>query len=417
MESIASLHRAPLQRTLPAEMAGGFARANQSTAQAIAWKVAALAAGQDADAFGRPDLNTLVGVIYDGLADRISWMELLGRLRGPLAVDLIVLTVRAPGGSDETVMIGSGSTRPIPAIGADPLAALRVDQVEALNDLSADPRFADSTYHRTLLAPADLNRMLAVNIRTEDGTECRLRLCRDAQADPFDAREEITCSQLLPHLKRALALCSTIDLMESERRLYSSAMDRLMVGAIILDEAGRVLRTTGLADTLLAEKDGLKIINGCLHAAYPADDVELQRRVKDVARRPGGSGAVAASIGRPSGVRNLGIVIQRIGPNDRFAGIRTAAVALFIRDPERKPEVKKDMLRQLFDLTPAESALAILLTDGLSLEEAAVELDISRNTARAHLRSIFSKMLINRQSELVSILLSSAAALGGAGQA
>jgi len=71
------------------------------------------------------------------------------------------------------------------------------------------------------------------------------------------------------------------------------------------------------------------------------------------------------------------------------------------------------LAQQLFQLTPAETALAIQLANGLSLEEAAEALNIRRNTARAHLRSIFSKTGVRRQTELVRIFLNSVALLGG----
>lgn len=54
----------------------------------------------------------------------------------------------------------------------------------------------------------------------------------------------------------------------------------------------------------------------------------------------------------------------------------------------------------------------IQLTHGLTLEEAAKALGIRLNTARAHLRSIFSKTGARRQSELVRFFLNSAAWLG-----
>ncbi|MCM2321131.1 MAG: LuxR C-terminal-related transcriptional regulator, partial [Pseudomonas sp.] len=51
---------------------------------------------------------------------------------------------------------------------------------------------------------------------------------------------------------------------------------------------------------------------------------------------------------------------------------------------------------------------------GLSLEEAAEVLNIRRNTARAHLRAIFSKTGVRRQTELVRIMLNSVMAVGQA---
>ena len=47
-----------------------------------------------------------------------------------------------------------------------------------------------------------------------------------------------------------------------------------------------------------------------------------------------------------------------------------------------------------------------------AVREAAEALNIRRNTARAHLRSIFSKTWVRRQTELVRIFLNSVAWLG-----
>ena len=57
------------------------------------------------------------------------------------------------------------------------------------------------------------------------------------------------------------------------------------------------------------------------------------------------------------------------------------------------------------DLTGANFEKAIL--KGANLDQAAAELGIARNTARAQLRSIFAKTGVSRQSMLVSLLLKS----------
>ena len=53
----------------------------------------------------------------------------------------------------------------------------------------------------------------------------------------------------------------------------------------------------------------------------------------------------------------------------------------------------------------------VLLADGLSLDEASEALGMSRNTARTHLRSIFSKTGVSRQTLLVRLILKSVAQL------
>ena len=68
-------------------------------------------------------------------------------------------------------------------------------------------------------------------------------------------------------------------------------------------------------------------------------------------------------------------------------------------------------LRQLFNLTRREAALALLLARGHSLTEAASELGISDQTARAYLKQVFQKSGATRQAELVRRIQGSIAAI------
>lgn len=64
------------------------------------------------------------------------------------------------------------------------------------------------------------------------------------------------------------------------------------------------------------------------------------------------------------------------------------------------------MLRKLFQLTATETEIALLI-DGLTLNEAAVALGVTKNTVRAHLRGVFAKTGATRQALLVKMLLNS----------
>jgi DNA-binding CsgD family transcriptional regulator len=187
-------------------------------------------------------------------------------------------------------------------------------------------------------------------------------------------------------------------------------MDRLFVGLVILDAQGNILKTSPAADRLLAARDGLQRQGGRLHACLGHEDRELQANLRE-ALAGGGRGRVRAlALSKPAGARDLGIIIKPVAAP--AGGNSSAAVAVILRDPSAQAEIEGSLVKQLFDLTPAETAVANRLTAGQSLEEAAAALNISRNTARAHLRSIFSKSGITRQTDLVRLMLNSAAVLG-----
>jgi len=92
---------------------------------------------------------------------------------------------------------------------------------------------------------------------------------------------------------------------------------------------------------------------------------------------------------------------------------RTETCALiFVRRSAVANDGDVDVLQQLFSFTRAEARLALGLAKGKRLEDVEAELNITHNTARAHLRSMFVKADVNRQSELVHVLANSLAPLG-----
>jgi len=67
-------------------------------------------------------------------------------------------------------------------------------------------------------------------------------------------------------------------------------------------------------------------------------------------------------------------------------------------------EQMQGVLQSSFGLTTAEAAVCKSLSAGLQLKEVARTLDISTNTARNHLQSIFEKTHVNRQNDLLLMM-------------
>jgi len=247
----------------------------------------------------------------------------------------------------------------------------------------------------------------------DESTRYTLWMFRERSETKFDQEESSVCEILVAQLARGLEIACRMGTSEVERMVFSDVMDRLYVGVVILDRSGRVLRTSSTANQLLSARDGLQIQTNRLRAVCNNEDKLFQAAIKAALQGAASQEATmtrAISLTKRSGSRNLGIIIRPIVAKD--SGLNDSAVAVYIRDSEANPEVESELVRQLFDLTPAEAGVARRLTAGLSLEDAANSLAISRNTARAHLRSIFSKSGITRQTELVRLVLNSAVVLG-----
>ena len=368
--------------------------------------------------------SDLLAAIYQGALEPVPWKTALDLLRVHLRANYVTLMLRPPSPDREGFMVNAAGDAPITRqaeynkyyYALDPFIDLPPDRVFIADELAGNGKWRESEFYKQFLKPLDILHALGADILTEDGIHCRFRAARPHRERPFSQSDTALCSAMLPHLKRAVILHSQLTLIDSERRLYAGTIDRMLVGTVILDETGAVVKSNAVAREMLDAADGLLLANGTLRAVHPAENRELQRLIKQAMCGPsdGASPGVAEaiSITREAGRGKLGVVVRGVPHAEWSEGNRRPAVALLIRDPARRSEASRETVRRLFDLTPAEASLALALADGLTLDEAAERLKIRKNTARAHLRAIFAKIGVTRQTTLVRLLLSSVIWLG-----
>jgi len=80
---------------------------------------------------------------------------------------------------------------------------------------------------------------------------------------------------------------------------------------------------------------------------------------------------------------------------------------LILQDPGRQTLPQATQLQLIFRLTPAETRLVEALLDNETIESYALKMNVSRNTVRTHLASLFAKTGTRRQAELLRALLTS----------
>lgn len=288
----------------------------------------------------------------------------------------------------------------------DPFNDLPPERVMLVSDVMTDAQWRGSEFFRDYLGhdlPGSASHVMGVNITTQAGTVTRLRLHRCQHFPPFSLEDKQRFAMFVPHIKQAMTLTAHLNCNESQKQIYEEGLERLNIGVIVLDETTQLLRANRTARQMLDAADGLKLVDRRLAASTAAETKELRRLLASARQHP--KLVTAMCLSRPSKRRKLAAVVRSIPLVKESAGRSRPAVAIFLRDPDALAEPAHDIARQLFGFTPAEAHLAIELRNGLSLDEAAEKLGILRNTGRAHLRAIFSKTGVTRQSELVRVLL------------
>lgn len=378
------------------------------------------------------DLDTydeLISSLYDAARESECWRRALESIKALFEANFVTLILRIPTQDETGLMVAVGRVQERELGDASisyfpyqhqmtPFSNLPANKVFTVDDIMSEEEWRQSTYREHWCAPSGVYHLLGADIGTPGSGRLRFRITRPESAPPFDAEDRALCERIVPHLRRALVLHNELDRNASMSALYCQAVEKLSLGMILVDEGGQVIDQNLAARHLLESEDGLKIVGGRLEAFYPSDNKELRRLIRQAfslveeetraERFP-----EAMSLTRPSGEVNLGVVVEPIARTAWADGKGHPAAVVYIRDAVGHSQANSDVAKKLFGLTPAETQLSLQLANGLSLEEAAEELGIRRNTARAHLRSIFSKTGVRRQTELVRLFLNSVAPLGG----
>jgi len=368
--------------------------------------------------------NRTIHAVYQSVQDEDPWRSCLALMVKCFQTANATIVLRPATASDPGYLVS------VPARGeamelarrsrwckSDPFVDLPPERVMLASDLMTDAQWQDSDFFRDHVRqdlPTDASHVMGVNIATQAGTITRLRLHRLQHLPPFGALDKQRLAMFVPHIKQAMTLTAHLNCNESQRQVYEEGLARLNIGVIVLDETAQLLRANPTACHMLDSADGLKLVDRRLVASTVAETRELRRLLASTRDHP--EQVTAMCLSRPSGRRKLAAVVRSIALLAESEGRARPALAIFLRDPDTLAEPAHDIARQLFDLTPAEAHLAFELLNGLSLDEAAGKLGILRNTGRAHLRAIFSKTGVTRQSELIRVLLNGVLGLSTTGR-
>lgn len=365
----------------------------------------------------------LISAIYEAPLANPPWRQ-LATIRKALAAQDVYLVLRQPFNGNVGLAFFDGpfaSASPSAPYYSqqlytmDPFVNLPANLPVLLSDIIDEETLLRHEYYQLALAPNNIFHMLGVDIRNPDGLWANLRFTRSRQQPPFGSAEKELCKALIPHMTRALRIYNRISELESERMIYAEAMTQLAMATILLDEDRAIVSTNPAADYLLARKDGFDVLEGRLLLQSKPQHKRFCQIMEEVvqAQRLGEIDlARAMLVDAEVSQSQFSLIVRPTPAADRPASAADPVIAVFIRSPNQPVEASAELLRELFGLTPAESKLAVLLTNGFTIESASEKLDISHHTARAHLRSIFSKTNVSRQSQLVRLILSSAANLG-----
>ena len=267
-------------------------------------------------------------------------------------------------------------------------------------DFISPEEMRTSPYYQDWVARHGCRHFAGVGLRIAREFWC-LSIQRSVAQGPFEPTELRKLSALCRPLSQAATFSRHLGFQQVLG--IAHAFDLIGQSAVLLDEVGRISTVNHKAELMLG---------GMIDPATRTlsfDDVRSQAAFSSLVAEAIGPDLIASPLLQTIAIRDRGL--RRIGMRAlalrdwaRFSFASAKALLLFHYED---PSVGHDEVTSFegFGLTRVETVLARELCSGASLRAVADKLEITYETARTYLKSIFAKTDTRRQGELVARLL------------
>jgi DNA-binding CsgD family transcriptional regulator len=181
-----------------------------------------------------------------------------------------------------------------------------------------------------------------------------------------------------------------------------SLLDRLRTALMLVDDCGRAVFMNKAAERL-TDEGSLGLNRDGLSAENPADTRALRHAIRTLSREPATAtrGVPLARVGRLPLLATV-LPVSQVGI--ALPGCSAPRAAVFLTEPDRKGEIDRQAVADLFGLTPRETDVALLLAEGMKPQGIAERLGLGRGTVGSHLKRAFDKTETHSQAALAVLL-------------
>lgn len=357
------------------------------------------------------DAADLLAPLIDGMVEDPPWSTFLERLRVRLGSGYASLVFRPyPDGTPQNRLIHlfAGERWP-PRVnqlyrerlgGTDPLPyrELHEGRVYPLSELLRRDDPAHEFYLTELLAPSGMSVMRMMRVEEPGGVSGWITVAR--RAAEFSAGDEALIAGLAPFLRSALRSLVALERERISATVAGEAIRRLNFGWIALDAQGRIVGTDEHGERMLTASEGLARGRGGRLTARSAEvGREIAQALHDLAADPQ-SRPRAIVLSREPWLDML-LVRATVGGG----ATRTApSFVAYVHADQWSAADRCEQLGELFDIIPSEARLALALSRGMSIAEAAGELGLTVESARTYSKRIYAKTGARGQSDLVRFI-------------
>ncbi len=280
-------------------------------------------------------------------------------------------------------------------------------------DLVPREEFLASVFYREFLSTMDIARTCGgvVFSGSPDLPATMLAIFRGANDSPFDRDDVSWMKLLISHISRGLGLMQRLDTVRLQNTSLLASFDRLSFGVALLNDRMQVLHLNQAGQRVMNRRDGIFISADRLLESSPAGGSQNLSHwlttVRDTPAAEQGHFLEECRVVRNVGQRHYAIQCSAVLSASAWtAQSEEVKYVVFIIDPAALQLPSTARLVAVYGLTEAQAKVAREFSGGGTYKQVARRLRISEETVRSHIKEIYPKTRVNRQADLVRLVLS-----------
>lgn len=268
-----------------------------------------------------------------------------------------------------------------------------------------DKRSKQSTFYHLAIRPMGTHHVSAVCIFNNDENVCGIGVHRGKDEVPFEPHCLTLLSQLVPHFERAIRIQQEFERLRKKASVLEAGYAKLSLGIVVVDEYARPSYMNPMAERLVKDHPALGVgPDRALRAHRHEQSNQLKQHVQlCVEGKP-----LYASLGlrHPDAEHPLVAMVVPATEEVWETGAEERKAIIYLNDPaEDKVCFSPEALMESYSLTHAEAKVALCLLNGMTIEQVADQQDRSINTIRTQMKKVYEKTGVNRQADLVRLLM------------
>ena len=227
----------------------------------------------------------------------------------------------------------------------------------------------------------------------------------DRRADDGPATRETArlLDPLRPHLAQAALIASRLGLDRSHAATQALAL--LGLPAAVLCARHRILAANELLQSMMPTHVDERACGRLQLADRGADALLGAALSRQSLEDFGARGPQMVSIPVPARADQPAMVLYVVPIRREARDLFTKGASLVLLTPIGGRELPSmGAIQDLFDLTAAETRVARMIAEGDTVETIATRSQVSKNTVRSQLKSVFAKTGVSRQTSLATLL-------------